>query len=39
VRVRPGHGVGIPLEMDFDKVVKYDGHRIAVRLAVSRKPL
>jgi len=25
--------------MDFDKVVKYDGHRIAVRLAVSRKPL
>lgn len=39
VRVRPGHGVGIPLDMDFDKVVKYDGHRIAVRLAVSRKPL
>ena len=39
VQVRAGHGVGIQPDPDFDRVVKYDGRRIAVRLGGSGKPL
>jgi alpha-D-xyloside xylohydrolase len=34
VKVRAGHGVGIHPEEEADRVVKYDGHRVEVRLAI-----
>jgi alpha-D-xyloside xylohydrolase len=39
VRVRRGEGVGMESDQHVDRVVKYDGRRIAVRLAESGEPL
>ncbi|HEY5212392.1 MAG TPA: TIM-barrel domain-containing protein [Acidobacteriaceae bacterium] len=39
VRVRADHGVGIEPEQHFDRLVKYDGHRIVVKLSDSEKPM
>ena len=33
VRVRGGHGIGIQPTQDFDRVVKYDGRRVTIKLA------
>lgn len=37
VSVHAGHGVGVAPEQNADRVVKYDGHRVAVDVPGSRK--
>jgi alpha-D-xyloside xylohydrolase len=37
VRVRAGHGIGVQPEENADRVVQFDGHRIAVEVPNSRK--